>query len=120
MFRYLKYLFLVLVALVLITVALANRALVTIQFLPEEMASYMGQPLSYELPLFVIIFGGIIAGLLIGFVWEWMREHKHRVQARTATRDKQRLEREVKGMKSRATEGKDDVLALLDDAASAR
>ncbi len=120
MFRYLKYLFLVLIGLALITVALANRGTVTVRFLPEEMASYVGQPFAYELPLFVIIFGGVIAGLLIGFVWEWLREHKHRVQARTATREKQRLEREVKGMRTRANEGQDEVLALLDDAASAR
>ena len=118
--RYIRYLFMAVVGLSLILVALANRGMVTIKLLPEEMAAYLGQPLSYELPLFIVIFGGIIVGLLIGFVWEWFREHKHRVDARTQKREKEKLEREVKGLKRKSNEGKDEVLALLDDSAAAR
>ncbi|SFR38849.1 lipopolysaccharide assembly protein LapA domain-containing protein [Litoreibacter janthinus] len=118
--RYIRYLFMAVVGLSLILVALANRGMVTIRVLPEEMAAYLGQPLSYELPLFVVIFGGIIVGLLIGFVWEWLREHKHRADARLQKREKERLEREVKGLKRKSNEGKDEVLALLDDSAAAR
>jgi uncharacterized membrane protein len=82
------------------------------------MAGYVGQNFSYQLPQFVIIFLAIVVGLLIGFVWEWMREHKHRVEGRKATREKERLERQVKGLKRQTNDGQDDVLALLDDASA--
>ena len=118
--RYVRYVFMAVVGLSLILVALANRGMVTIKLLPEEMAAYLGQPLSYELPLFVVIFGGIIVGLLIGFVWEWLREHKHRADARLQKREKEKLEREVKGLKRKSNEGKDEVLALLDDSPARR
>jgi uncharacterized integral membrane protein len=114
--RYIRYAFLAAVAIVLIVVALANREMVTLQLLPADMAGYVGQNFSYQLPQFVIIFLAIVVGLLIGFVWEWMREHKHRVEGRKATRAKEQLERQVKGLKRRSSEGQDDVLALLDDA----
>lgn len=114
MIRYLRYLFLLAVALCLLIVALANRDPVAIQLLPEEMAAYMGQPLSYELPLYVIIFGGIVVGLLIGFVWEWFREHKMRADGRRQKREKERLQREMRGMRAEQNKGKDEVLAILD------
>ena len=117
--RYIRYVFMAVVGLSLILVALANRSMVTIKLLPEELAAYLGQPLSYELPLFVVIFGGIIVGLLIGFVWEWFREHKHRVDGRMQKREKEKLEREVRGLKRKSNEGKDEVLALLDDSTAA-
>ena len=118
--RYIRYAFLAVVGISLILVALANRASVQLKLLPEEIAAYVGQPLTYELPLFVVIFGGLVAGLLIGFVWEYFREHKHRVEARVQKREKEKLERQVKGLKSEVNEGKDEVLALLDDASAAR
>ena len=114
MIRYLRYLFLLAVAFCLLIVALANRDSVSVKLLPDEMAAYLGQPFSYELPLYMIIFAGIVVGLLIGFVWEWFREHKLRVDGRRQKREKERLQREVRGMKAKANEGKDEVLALLE------
>ena len=117
--RYLKYLFLAVLALCLITVALANRQLVTLTLLPEEMAVFSGIAWRIELPLFVVVIGGIIAGLLIGFVWEWFREHRHRADAASAKREAGKLEREVRRLKKTSTEDQDDVLALLEDSAKA-
>jgi len=59
---------------------------------------------------------GIAFGLLIGFVWEWLREWKHRSAVRKEHKQVVRLEREVTRLKAEKNEGKDDVLALLDDA----
>ena len=69
-------------------------------------------------PLFMMVFGGIVAGLLIGFVWEWLREHKHRIEATRQGREARKLKREVEALKSekRQARGEDDVLALLEDA----
>ncbi|HAV08869.1 MAG TPA: DUF1049 domain-containing protein, partial [Rhodobacteraceae bacterium] len=69
--RYLRYAFMGALALCLIAVALANRQVVGLKLLPDGLAEIAGLNPSIELPLFLVIFGGILAGLLIGFVWEW-------------------------------------------------
>ena len=117
--RYLKYAFLAVLALCLVTVALANRQSVTLTLLPEEMALFSGIALQIQLPLFFVVFGGIVAGLLIGFVWEWFREHRHRADAANAKREAGKLEREVRRLKKSSKEEQDDVLALLEDTAKA-
>ena len=114
MIRSLRYLFLVALGLALLTVALANRAPVTLKALPEDLAAFTGFAWQIDLPLFMVIFGGIIAGLLIGFVWEWFREMKHRSTASRKTREVARLERELAVMRDSQSVPKDDILALLD------
>ena len=114
MIRYLRYLFLAALALGLVTVAMANRAPVLVKALPDDLAAFTGLTWQMELPLFVVIFGSIVAGLLIGFVWEWFREMKHRSTASKKTREVARLERELAVMKDSTSVPKDDVLALLD------
>ena len=95
MIRYLRLLLLAVLGLVLLTVALANRAPVTVRLLPDDMAALTGLTWAMELPLFLVILGGILAGVLIGFVWEWFREHGHRATASQKSREVTRLEREL-------------------------
>jgi uncharacterized integral membrane protein len=115
MIRYLRLLLLALLGLALLIVALANRASVTVQLLPIDLAALTGLTWAMELPLFVVIFGGIIAGVLIGFVWEWFREHGHRATANQKSREVARLERELAVLKdSSSVPPKDEVLALLE------
>lgn len=116
--RYLRYLVFVVVGLVLIVLALANRAEVTLTLLPEQLAGLSvlaAFQQSVTLPLYVVLFGGIAAGLLLGFVWEWAREQKHRSYGRKEHKQVVRLEREVKRLKGEKHDGKDEVLALLED-----
>lgn len=113
--RYLRYAFLACLGLALITVALANRESVTLALLPRELAELTGYSFSVTLPLFLVIFAGIIAGVLIGFVWEWLREMKYRGAVTTERREKEKLKREVARLKDTTGDSpKDDVLALLD------
>ncbi|MEM1237312.1 MAG: LapA family protein [Pseudomonadota bacterium] len=117
--RYLKYLVLVAIALVLIVVSLANRGMVTLNTLPTGMAEMPGLGIfahSIQLPLFLVVFLGIAIGVIIGYVWEWVREHQHRSAANKGQREARDLRREVKRLKGEKNEGKDEVLALLDDA----
>ena len=118
--RYLRFLFLALLAIVLLVMALANRNVVTLTLLPEEIAEFAGFNAAVSLPLFLVIFGGIVAGVVIGFVWEWFREHKHRAEAQTQRRERQRLEREVDRLKPASERHSDDVLALLETGSRAR
>ena len=73
-----------------------------------------------ELPLYLVILMGVALGLLIGFVWEWLREYKHRAAARAKAREVRRLEGEIGRMQAEKHEGKDEVLALLEGAEGSR
>jgi fructose-specific phosphotransferase system IIC component len=114
--RYIKYALIALFGAALIAVALANRAIVSLQLIPNEVAGWFSMNPQIELPLFIVIFGGIVVGLLVGFVWEWIREHAQRAEAARQAREMRRLEREVARLKGEKHEGKDEVLALLDEA----
>lgn len=114
MMRYLRLALLGLLGLALLTLALANRELATLRLLPEELGAYLGFNWALDLPLFVIVFGGIVAGLLIGFVWEWFREHKHRAAAAQARREATRLEAQVTRLREEKAGEEDEILALLE------
>lgn len=114
--RAIRYLFLLLLAICLVVIAMANRQLVTLNLLPEELATYSGLSQSIDLPLYAVGFGGVLAGLLIGFVWEWVREGKYRSQASRQRREAAKLKRELDKVKSdqHKSEGRDEILALLE------
>jgi lipopolysaccharide assembly protein A len=114
MIRYVRLLFLGLTGLLLLVVALANRAPVTVRFLPDDLAALTGFGWTADVPLFLVIFAGIVAGVLIGFVWEWIREARIRGTATTKAREVARLERELAALRTETAGPKDDVLALLD------
>lgn len=120
MLRFLRLVFLAILAIVLVAVASANRDTVILRLLPEEMDAYLGVHWSLELPLFLVIFAGIVAGLAIGFVWEWFREAKHRSALSQHKRDAGRLEHEVSRLRAEKAEPEDEVLALLEGKGAAR
>ncbi|MBV7408643.1 LapA family protein [Maritimibacter sp. DP1N21-5] len=112
--RYIRYAFLAALAVVLITVALANREIVTLRLLPAELSGFLGWSWSVNLPLFIVIFMGVIAGVLIGFIWEWLREHKLRAEGRRAKTAAVKLATEVQDLKRQQAKPEDEVLALLE------
>lgn len=119
--RTLKYLFLLIVAVALVLMALANRESVTVEMVPEALVAWFGIQYAVELPLFLVILGGVMLGILVGFVWEWLREHRHRADAKAHRRVAQSLEREVKTLKGNSGhDAKDEILALVDGTGPAR
>jgi putative membrane protein len=118
--RAIKYLFLIAVAIALVVLAMANRDPVTLTLLPQELALWSGVDLTIELPLFVVILGGVATGVLWGFVWEWLREHRHRAAARPTSARRRSSEREVEALRGKENEGRDEILALVEDAEAAR
>lgn len=114
--RYIRYAFLASLGVILISMSLANRGAVELRLMPDAIAGLVGFNPSISLPLFVVILGGIAAGLVIGFVWEWLREYKHRREASQKAREVRKLEREVVKLKDQKNKGKDEVLAILDEA----
>ena len=111
----LRYAFWGIVALCLVLVGLANRDLVTLHAMPTALANLIGISPDIQLPLFVPIFGGVGIGLFIGFLWEWIREHKNRAEARTKGKEVQALRRELDRLKGPDGAGQDDIIALVDN-----
>ena len=112
--KYIRYIFLILIAIVLLTLSVANRQFVTLHLLPGDLSAVFGISGSISVPLFLVVFGGILAGLVIGFVWEYMREYKFRRDVSKGRKEVRKLEREVAALKEKTGEGKDDVLALIE------
>ncbi len=109
--RILKLLLLCLILLAIVLLALANRGMVTLHLLPEGLARVM--PLSIEVPLFVVSLVSIGVGMVIGYLLEWLREHKHRRHASRKSREAAQLNREVEKLRKETGRHEDDVLALL-------
>ena len=114
--RYVRYLCIAIFAIALIAVALANRSMVSLKLLPTEVSGWFALNPEIQVPLFIVILGSIIAGLLVGFVWEWIREYGQRAEAARQAREMRRLEREVARLKGKKYQDQDEVLALLDQA----
>lgn len=114
--RYIRYAFLGSLAVVLIAVALANRDIVTLTLLPVVAEEWFGINHAVQVPLFAVIFMAVIFGVVIGFVWEWLREHRHRADKTKAEKELHKTQREVRRLKGREAEKKDEVLTLLEEA----
>jgi len=110
----LRYVFWVIVGLALILVGLANREFVTVRAMPEVFADFLGISPDISLPMFIVIFAGVGLGLLLGFLWEWIREHGVRAEARTKRREVDALRREVATLRGADSEKGEDIMALLD------
>ena len=114
--RYIRYLCIAIFAVALVSVALANRDIVELELVPPEIAGWFAVAPEVRLPLFLVILASLLAGLLVGFIWEWIREHAERAEWARMQRENRRLEREVARLKAERHEGQDEVLVLLDEA----
>ncbi len=85
-------------AIVLIVFAAANREIVTVSLDPFDSA----QPaLSIRMPLFVLIFVFLIAGVLLGGFAAWLRQGRHRRASRALRSDLVGLRREIEILNTR-------------------
>jgi len=119
---YIRYALLAIVLVVAVTVALANRAPVTLALWPDTVTAFLGYGYALTLPLFVVVGGAAGFGLVLGLVWEWLRERGYRAEAARARRELEQL-RAAQGAPSEAPAAvarprRDDVLAILDESAT--
>jgi uncharacterized integral membrane protein len=102
MFRKLIFLFITIpVAIVLILLSVANRAPVTFNLDPfnPEMPAY-----AFTLPLFVLMFGALIVGLILGSFVTWWRQGRHRKRARVEHVEVAKWKQQAEDQKKRADE----------------
>lgn len=112
--RILRLMFVILMAIVLIGIALANRTMVELNAFPANFDQFIGGDWSLTLPLFLVIFLAIVFGVVIGFVWEWMREAHIRRESRQRAAQVDHLEREVTTLRDNHAAPRDEVLAIVD------
>lgn len=112
--RYVRMLLVALLAIVLVGVALANRQLVTVSLVPGRLDRYMGGDWQAQMPLFLVILLSLLVGMVLGLVWEWMREAAVRQESARRAHELHLLEREVKGLRVTHHAPRDEVLAILD------
>ncbi|GAB4268838.1 MAG: LapA family protein [Pararhodobacter sp.] len=118
MMKYLRYALLAVAFLLCVTVALANRAPVTLALWPDTVTAFLGFGYAVTLPLFAIVGGAVGLGLVFGLVWEWLREHAQRAEAAKMRRELEQMRRAHPETAARgATQPpRDKVLAILDEA----
>jgi len=112
MMRTIKLFLLAVIMMAIVVLALANRGMVTLNLAPEGLGSVVQY--SVEVPLFAVILSAVLTGLLLGYILEWLREHKHRRQASAKTREVSRLEREVDKLKKTHMTEEEEILGILD------
>ena len=111
--RFVKYLILLVLAAGIVVLSLANRGPMTLQLLPEDLAAFVGYNQTVELPVFLVILIGVGTGLLIGFIWEWLREYRHRSEAAKARAEARQLRARIEREGAASKREGDDVLSLL-------
>lgn len=109
--RTIKLILLALILIAIVTLAIANRGPVTLHMMPQGLSRIAQQ--SIEVPLYVVGLVSILTGMVLGYVLEWLREHKHRRRASDKAREAARLDREVGRLRRETGKGDDEVLALL-------
>ena len=111
--RLIRTSFLFCLATLLFLLSLANSEKVTLYFLPENLTALVEIEMAVSIPLFLVFFSGIFIGLVVGFLWEWLREYKFRVEANKYQKRLFKAETELSELHAKENK-KDDVLTLLE------
>ncbi|HET7715225.1 MAG TPA: LapA family protein [Bauldia sp.] len=98
--RFLVLIILIPLAVVIVFFSVANRDNVTVSLDPFSTPS---PALFFTAPLFVVLFGALVLGLLIGGIATWVRQGRWRRAARNAESEAERLRVEAGRARSGAT-----------------
>ena len=97
MIRFLKALILLPVAILIVLLAVANRAPVTLSLDPFSQAA---PEFAFQLPLFAVIFAAIMVGILIGGTASWLAQGRNRKTRRQLRRETRQLRYETERLKA--------------------
>ncbi len=95
------YLIVVPLAIVLVTLGVINRAPVTIALDPFSPAD---PALALTMPLYILVYGAIILGIIIGGATDWIRQGRWRREARERRYEARRWQNEAAALKQAASE----------------
>ena len=88
MVNFLKALILFPIAILVVLLAVANRGPVTLSLDPFSREA---PEIAFTVPLFAVIFGAVMLGVLIGGLAAWLAQGKHRRAERRYKREARRL-----------------------------
>jgi uncharacterized integral membrane protein len=97
MIRFLKALILLPVAILIVLLAVANRAPVQLSLDPFSQDA---PEIATNLPLFAVIFASVMVGILIGGTATWLSQGKHRRARRLYRREVGHLRTETERLRS--------------------
>ena len=86
-----------------------------IRILPSELEGFLGDGMIFSIPIFVLFLCGVIFGLFVGFVWEWIREMKHRSASSRKSKELAKVENELSQLKRESGQNEDEILLLLNN-----
>ncbi|MDO5621274.1 MAG: LapA family protein [Paracoccus sp. (in: a-proteobacteria)] len=112
--RLIRLILILALAVALVLLALANRGAVTLNLFPAQFGQYLGGQWSLTLPLFLVVFLALAAGMVLGLIWEYLREASIRAEARRADVRANRLQHEVRSLRKAHDAPHDEVLAIVD------
>ena len=97
MVKFLKFIILVPVALLILAFALANRQSATVSF--DPFASVNDPVASMTLPLFLVLFLTLLVGVIVGGVATWFTQGVNRQRARASREEAERWRDEARRAK---------------------
>ena len=89
-----------------------------IRILPSELEGFLGGGMIFSIPIFVLFLCGVIFGLFVGFVWEWIREMKHRSASSRKSKELAKVESELNQLKRESGHNEDEVFLLHNNKAN--
>ena len=89
-----------------------------IRILPSELEGFLGGGMIFSIPIFVLFLCGVIFGLFVGFVWEWIREMKHRSASSRKSKKLAKIENELSQLKRESGQNEDEIMLLLNNKAN--
>ncbi|WP_306260290.1 lipopolysaccharide assembly protein LapA domain-containing protein [Pararhizobium sp. IMCC21322] len=98
MMWFIKYLILIPLGIIVVVLSIANRGAVTVSLNPfqDSAAGTDLAVLSYSVPLYLLLFGFLLLGVILGGLGSWFSQGKWRRKAREnehqASRQQQRAE----------------------------
>lgn len=97
MLRFIKFLFLLPIAILLVLFGVANRQIVTLVLDP---ISAQTDALKISVPLFVFFFVTLALGAIVGSMTTWFAQGRHRRAERQFRRERDRLDDECRRLKT--------------------
>ena len=99
--RYIKLLAWILVGVLLIIFALGNNQTVQVYLFPNIFSNTLIARSIFPMPLFIIVYLVLLIGVIFGFVFEYLRQYKYRLNLRKYKKEMNSLRAEVQELKSR-------------------
>ena len=112
--RYVKLLVWVLVGVLLVIFALGNNQTVQVYLFPTFFKNTLIARSIFPMPLFIVIYLVLLIGVIFGFIFEYFRQYKYRLNLRKYKKEINSLQAKVQDLKSKTDNVDLKILNKLD------